>query len=92
MNILSHKKRGCKNGGAFIAYDVEVRDRRNRRVMILETKKSDSKNCMEYWCQDAIRQIAEKEYAKNLDGYDTVLCYSIAFYEKSAKVMLDKEA
>lgn len=41
---------------------------------------------MDYWCDEAIDQIREKEYARNLNGYKEVLCYGIAFYQKSALV------
>lgn len=68
--------------------DVALHDRKNRRAMIIEFKKSDSKTRMDYWCEDAIKQIVENEYAKNMDGYNKVLCYGISFFEKSARVKL----
>ena len=71
--------------------DVDLRDRRNRRMMIIECKKSDSRSRMEYWCDDAIKQIIDRQYARNTDGFHTVLCYGISFYEKSAKVKRMKE-
>ena len=68
--------------------DVDLRDRRNRRMMIIECKKSDSKNRMEYWCDQAIQQITDREYARKTDGFNTVRCYGISFFEKSAMVKL----
>lgn len=70
--------------------DVDLRDRRNRRMMIVECKISVTKEQMEYWCDEAIQQIKEQEYAKNTDGFNKVLCYGISFYKKSAKVKLMK--
>ena len=66
--------------------DVDLRDRRNRRMMIIECKKSESEQRMEFWCDEAIKQIVEKKYAGRTDGFHTVLCYGISFFEKSAKV------
>ena len=55
--------------------------------MIIEVKKSDSRADMEKSCNEAIKQIVDNEYAKNLDaGFETVLCYGIAFFQKSAKI------
>ena len=71
--------------------DVDLRDKKNRRAMFIEAKKSESESRMEYWCDEAIRQIIEKEYARNMSGYNKVLCYGVSFFEKSAKVKLMKE-
>ena len=70
--------------------DVDLRDRSNRRMMIIECKKADRKDRMDYWCDEAIRQIREKEYARKTDGFNMVRCYGISFYEKTAKVKLMK--
>ena len=66
--------------------DVIVHDRKNRRAIIIETKKSDSQSRLEYWCDKAIQQIVDREYARNMDGYNLILCYGIAFFEKTAMV------
>ena len=70
--------------------DVSLKDYKNRRAMIIETKKSDSKDKLDYWCDIGIQQIVDKEYAKNLKDYKQVLCYGIAFFEKTAKVKMLK--
>ena len=68
-------------------FDVLVRDRRNRRVMIIEAKKSGSQEQMETDCEKALEQIRERGYAKGIDpGYRTVLCYGISFFRKTALV------
>lgn len=66
--------------------DIDLRDKRNKRAMVIVAKKSDSKENMEHWCDEAIRQIVANEYAKNLDEYDQVLCYGISFYRKEALI------
>ena len=70
--------------------DVDLRDRKNRRMMIIECKKSDSQSRLDYWCDEAIQQIIDNQYARKTDGFNTVRCYGAAFFEKSAKVKLMK--
>ena len=82
--VSSNKERGLGRP------DIDLRDKKNRRALIIEIKKSDSKKHMEYWCNEAIKQIINNEYAKNMDGYTQVLCYGISFYEKNALVKLMK--
>lgn len=41
---------------------------------------------MERCCEEALRQIETQEYEKNLPGYRQILCYGIAFHQKSALV------
>ena len=66
---------------------VSLFDADNRRAMIIEVKKTDSKANMEKSCDKALKQIVDNEYAKNLDeGDQTVLCYGIAFFQKSAMI------
>ena len=66
--------------------DITVKDRKNRRAMIIEAKRSTSEAQMEQDCDAALRQIEEKQYAEGLYGYRTVLRYGVAFYRKSAMV------
>ena len=66
---------------------LQLLDEDNRRAMIIETKKSDSAAEMENDCRKALKQIVDEEYARNLDeGYETVLCYGIAFFKKTALI------
>lgn len=78
--VQSNKERGLGRP------DVDLRDKPNRRAMIIEAKKSDREDRMEADCNEALRQIADHEYAKNLDGYTQILCYGISFYKKRALV------
>ena len=65
--------------------DIKLTDHVNRRVLIIEAKKSENKAQMDTDCDKALRQIMDKEYSKGLEGYE-VICYGIAFYQKSAQV------
>ena len=78
--VDSNKERGLGRP------DIKLTDDVNRRILIIEAKKSDSKGQMEHDCQDALQQIADREYAKNLDGYSRILCYGISFFRKKALV------
>ena len=66
--------------------DVLIRDRSNRRAIIIEAKKADSEEAMDRACEDARKQIEGKRYFKGLAGYSQIRCYGIAFYQKTALV------
>jgi len=68
--------------------DVDLRDRRNRRAMIIEVKKADPGEDMDKASQDGVDQIVEKQYAKKMNGYTKVLCYGLGFSQKNAKFKL----
>ena len=68
-------------------FDVFVKDRRNRRAMLIEAKKSDSPESMSADCDEALKQIEDKGYARSLEpGYEKFIKYGIAFYRKSAMI------
>ena len=66
--------------------DIFLKDRRNRRAIIIEAKKSDKESD----CDKAIKQIIDEKYAEGISGYEQILCYGVAFYQKRAKVKLLK--
>lgn len=67
--------------------DVVVKDNKNRRVIIIEAKISDSKEQMEIDCMEAVDQIATRQYVRDfLDGYKTIVCYGAAFYKKECLI------
>jgi len=66
--------------------DIQMTDRPTRRAVIIEAKKSDSEGQMEHDCQEALKQIVDRQYAKGLKGYKQIRCYGVAFFEKSALV------
>ena len=66
--------------------DITVLDKKNRRAMVIEAKRSNAEAQMEQDCDAALRQIEEKQYAEGLYGYRTILRYGVAFYKKGALV------
>ena len=66
--------------------DITLTDKKNRRALVIEAKRSDSEGQMEKDCDDALDQIAEKRYADGLEGYRQIECYGISFFRKSALV------
>ena len=67
--------------------DIDLRDKKNRRCIIIEAKHSDSEKDMERDCNSAIKQIRDNQYALRLTGYTQVLKYGIAFYQKQTIVL-----
>ena len=67
--------------------DVIVKDRKSRKVIIIEIKHSDSEKEMEKGCREVLQQIDLKSYAsKYLNGYKTVQCYGAAFFQKKCLI------
>ncbi len=81
-SVDSNKERGLGKP------DIDLRDKRNKRAIIIEAKISKSEKSMAYWCNKALKQIQDNEYALHLEEYEQVLRYGIAFYKK--KVMIKK--
>ena len=78
-SVESNKERGLGRP------DIRLIDHRNRRILIIEAKRSDSAAQMEHDCDEALKQIEDQGYVRGLDAYK-VYCYGIAFYQKSALV------
>ena len=68
--------------------DILLKDEDNRRAIIIEAKKSDKEADLDKDCDEAIGQIVTKKYAEGLYGYEQVLCYGAAFFQKQARVKL----
>ena len=67
--------------------DLRVRDRKNRRLILMEFKRSAKEADMDGDCDKAIEQIVKKGYDKFLpEGYEDQRVYGIAFYAKRARV------
>ncbi|MFG6364420.1 AAA family ATPase [Schaedlerella sp.] len=67
--------------------DVVVKDRKTRKVIIIEAKHSDSEADMEADCQKALRQADLQQYASRyLNGYKTIQCYGAAFFQKKCLI------
>ena len=71
--------------------DLVVRDKKNRRILIFEIKRSRSARELETDCQKAFAQMDLGRYAgRFLEGYQTVLYYAAAFYRKECLVKMAK--
>ena len=70
--------------------DIFLKDRRNRRAIIIEAKKSDKESDLDKDCDKAIKQIIDEKYAEGISGYEQILCYGVSFYQKQAKIKLLK--
>lgn len=69
--------------------DLRVRDRVNRRVLLLEFKRSVTEADLDRDCEAAVGQIAANGYAEVMpEGYEQQIVYGIAFFGKKAKVRL----
>ena len=72
--------------------DIVMEDDHNRRVVIIEVKRSRDFNDLEADCEKGIRQIRENNYARPyLRRKYTVLAYGIAFSEKDCCVKVEKQ-
>ena len=66
--------------------DIDVREKRKKRGMLLEAKKSDKEEEMEKDALDGKQQIIDMEYLRGFKGFDSVICYGISFFQKKALV------
>ncbi len=75
---------GQEWGLGRLGYDV--REKRRRWGMLLEVKKSVRQEDMEKDALAGRKQILDREYQRNFSGYESVICYGIAFFQKKALV------
>lgn len=69
--------------------DVVVKDQINGRVAVFEAKYTRQLEKLENECDEALKQIENQMYAKQLEeDYDEVLCYGIAFFKKRCMVKI----
>lgn len=66
--------------------DIILKDRDNRRAIIIEAKKSKKEADMDKDCEEAVGQMITKKYAEGLYGYTQIVCYGISFFQKQAVV------
>ena len=66
--------------------DIDVREKRRKRGMLLEAKKSKKEEDMEKDALEGRQQIIDKEYLRGFNGFDSVICYGISFFQKKAFV------
>ncbi len=71
--------------------DLRVRDRANRRILLLEFKRSKKEAELDKDCDVAIGQMIKNGYARIMpEGYEQQVVYGIAFFGKKAKVRLGR--
>ena len=68
--------------------DLIVKERRRRRAIVIEVKWLAREKKKKKQCQEALEQIAHKQYAKNLEleGFKTILSYGAAFSGKACRI------
>ncbi len=78
-HVESNKEKGlCRP-------DILLKDKRNRRAIIIEAKKSKKESDMDKDCDEAVVQIVTEKYAEGLYGYTQIFCYGIAFFKSRLK-------
>ncbi len=69
--------------------DLRVKDRKNRRMILMEFKRSTKEEHLERDCEDALEQIKNNGYARKMPmGYRKQIVCGIAFFGKVAKIRL----
>lgn len=68
--------------------DIVIKDRKNRRAVVIEAKWADSETHMDKECNNALNQINKMQYAIKLEhsGYKTVGKLGISFWQKMCMV------
>ena len=66
--------------------DIDVREKRRKRGMLLEAKKSEKEEDMERDALEGKQQIIDKEYLRGFNGFESVVCYGVSFFQKKALV------
>ncbi len=66
--------------------DIILRDDDRHRAIVIEAKKASSLENMEKSALKGMEQITDKRYAEDLYGYNSILCYAVAFFQKTALV------
>ncbi|MDE5772645.1 MAG: ATP-binding protein [Ruminococcus sp.] len=69
--------------------DLMLLERRKHKLaVIIEIKATKEFTKLEYWCDEALKQIEDNRYETELinDGYQNIIKYGIAFCKKSCRV------
>lgn len=84
---MTYLEQYCENVYQASVQMQEIPARKdNRRIIIIEAKRSKKEADLDKDCDEAIDQIAAGKYAEGLYGYTQILCYGISFFQKQAKV------
>ena len=66
---------------------IMIKNRKDRSAIIIEVNKAENIHAINKACDEGIVQIITGQYDKRLEeGFQTVLCYSISFYQKTCMV------
>ena len=70
--------------------DIIIKDFANQRAMIIEAKFTRDEKQIDKLCDEAVKQIADREYGKNINKivYPEVLSFGVVFFEKNAYIKM----
>ena len=68
--------------------DIVVKDRRNRRAFIIEAKWTESEQNLDKVCEQAMRQIEERQYVKKLSKWDIKQSFHLQWLSGKSNVLL----
>lgn len=64
--------------------DIVIKDKRNRRVMVLEAKHAKTGNEISGKAKEALKQFADERYLEGVErGFRTKIGYAVIFHEKA---------
>ncbi|MDO5147636.1 MAG: PD-(D/E)XK nuclease domain-containing protein, partial [Eubacteriales bacterium] len=71
--------------------DILLEDEEGEFGIVIEIKRTDNAKELDARCEEALRQIEERQYAEELlDVVDTVWVYGIAFAQKRCRMKAKK--
>lgn len=74
-------------------YDILIRSLDiTKPIVIMEIKAAKEYKDLDYWTEEALKQIRDKEYDREFawEGYQTSIRYGIAFYKKVCHIKMEK--
>ena len=86
-SVKSNRETGNGRSDIFV-----LENRRRKLAIVIEIKVASKFNDMSTKCDEALKQIEDKNYEAELknDGYQKVMKYGVAFYDKSCKVKIEE--
>lgn len=64
--------------------DIVVKNRKTRSAVVIEAKIAEKAEQMEKGCNEALLQIQNRQYARQLEreGFRNIICYGVSFFQK----------
>ena len=86
-SVKSNRETGNGRSDIFV-----LENRRRKLAIVIEIKVASKFSDMANKCDEALKQIEDKNYEAELknEGYQKVMKYGIAFYDKSCKVKIEE--